>query len=72
MNIFKQNHSINIVAYHYVREIKNSSFPNLKGIEYNLFKKQIKFFKKKFNLISADDLIEILDKKKFIKNHVYY
>ena len=67
MNIFKQNHSINIVAYHYVREIKNSSFSNLKGIEYNLFKKQIKFFKKKFNLISADDLIEILDKKKIYK-----
>tara|TARA_B100001142_G_C14344265_1_gene659276 strand:- start:3057 stop:4028 length:972 start_codon:yes stop_codon:yes gene_type:complete len=64
MNIYSQNHSVNIVAYHYVREIKNSQFPNIKGIEYNLFKKQIKFFKEKFNIISADDLIEILDKKK--------
>ena len=64
MNIYSHNHSVNIVAYHYVREIKNSKFPNLKGIEYNLFKKQIKFLKKKFNIISADDLIEVLDKKK--------
>jgi len=60
--------SINIVAYHYVREIKNSKYPNIKGIEFNIFKKQIKFFKKKFDIISADDFVEIIETKK-IKNH---
>ena len=60
--------SINIVAYHYVREIKNSKYPNIKGIEFNIFKKQIKFFKKKFDIISADDFVEIIETKKII-NH---
>jgi len=59
-----KKNSINIVAYHYIREIKNSKFKNLRGIEYNFFKKQIKFYKKNFNIISPDDLIEILNKKK--------
>jgi len=63
MKNFNKN-SLNIVAYHYVREIKNSKYPNIKGIEYSIFKKQIKFFKKKFSIISADELVEILDKKK--------
>ncbi len=63
MKILNKN-SINIVAYHYVREIKNSKYPNIKGIEYNIFKKQIKFFKKNFSIISADDFIEIIDNKK--------
>ena len=67
MKINFQNNSINIVAYHYVREIRKSKFPNLKGIEYSNFKKQINFFKNNFNIISAEDLIEILDKKKIYK-----
>ena len=66
MKNFNKN-SLNIVAYHYVREIKNSKYPNIKGIEYSIFKKQIKFFKKKFSIISADELVEILDKKKRLK-----
>ena len=63
MKNFNKN-SINIVAYHYVREIKNSRYPNIKGIEYNIFKKQIKFFKKKFDIISADDLVDVIESKK--------
>ena len=59
---FRDN-SINIVAYHYVREIKKSNFPNLKGIELNLFKKQLKFFKKNFSMISAEELNYLLSNK---------
>ena len=32
------NNNIYIVMYHYVREIKNSKFPNLKGLEFEDFK----------------------------------
>ena len=38
------NNNIYIVMYHYVREIKNSKFPNLKGLEFEDFKKQINYF----------------------------
>ena len=58
------NSTINIVMYHYVREIKNSNYPNLKGLEYKDFKNQIDYFCKNFNVISNDDFIEIIKTKK--------
>lgn len=53
--------------YHYVREIKKSKFRNLKGLEFKDFKKQINFFIKHFNIISHNDLVEILRTKKIPK-----
>ncbi len=53
--------------YHYVREIKKSKFPNLKGLEFYEFKKQINHFIKNFNVISHIDLVEILFTKKIPK-----
>tara|TARA_Y100001958_G_C21244957_1_gene574363 strand:- start:426 stop:1382 length:957 start_codon:yes stop_codon:yes gene_type:complete len=65
MNIKKfEKNSINIVAYHYIREIKKSNFPNLKGVEFNLFKKQVNYFKKNFLIISAEELIYYIENKK--------
>ena len=61
------NNNIYIVMYHYVREIKNSKFPNLKGLEFEDFKKQINYFIKNFNIISHSDLVEILNTKKLPK-----
>lgn len=58
------NNNIYIVMYHYVRNIKKSKQPNLKGLEFLDFKKQIFFFKKKFNLLSSSQFIEILNSKK--------
>ena len=76
---FKKN-TVSIIAYHYVREIKKSNYPNLKGIEYNLYKKQINYFKKNFNIISAEDLNYLLNICKvnqgipahYSKSFVYY
>jgi peptidoglycan/xylan/chitin deacetylase (PgdA/CDA1 family) len=50
--------------YHYVREIKNSKYKNIRGLELKKFQNQINFFLKKFNIINNDDLSEILFKKK--------
>ena len=44
------DYSINIVMYHYVRPIKGSNHPNIKGLELENFKKQINYFLK--NLMS--------------------
>ena len=33
------NHTIYVVMYHFVREIKNSNYPNLKGLEFKDFEK---------------------------------
>ena len=56
--------TINIVMYHYVREIKNSKYPNLKGLEFKNFKNQINFFLRNFNILSDDDFKEILSNKR--------
>ena len=61
------NNNIHIVMYHYVREIKNSKFPNLKGLEFSDFKKQINYFIKNFNLLTSNDFVEILNTKKIPK-----
>jgi peptidoglycan/xylan/chitin deacetylase (PgdA/CDA1 family) len=53
-----------IVTYHYVRPIKNSTFPEIKGIELSDFEKQIEFFKSKFTFITYDDLIQSINFKK--------
>ena len=44
--------------YHYVRDLKNSRYPNIKGLDIEKFKKQIKFFKENYNFIRMEDLIE--------------
>lgn len=46
-----------IVMYHYVRNLKGSRYPNIKGLDYALFKKQIQFFSQKFNVIAMEDII---------------
>lgn len=51
------NNNIAIVMYHYVRDLKNSRYPNIKGLDYNLFKEQIKFLKSNFNIVRMEEVI---------------
>ena len=53
--------------YHYIKELKSTSFKNFKFLEYSDFQKQINFFEKKFNILSFDDFRSILKSKKFPK-----
>lgn len=50
--------SVAIVMYHYVRELKYSRYPEIKGQSVDAFKGQIKYIKKHYNVISADDLMD--------------
>jgi peptidoglycan/xylan/chitin deacetylase (PgdA/CDA1 family) len=62
-----KDYSINIVTYHYVRPIKNSNYPNIKGLELEDFKKQVDYFYNNYNIIDDKDLIEIIESKKIPK-----
>ena len=62
-----KNNSVHVIMYHYVREIKKSRYPNLKGLEFSDFKKQIKFFKERFDLLNQDSFMEIVKSKKIPK-----
>lgn len=48
---------IYIVMYHYVRNLKGSRYPEIKGLDYALFKKQIQFFSENFHVITMEDVI---------------
>ena len=61
------NNNIHIVMYHYVRNIKKSKYPNLKGLEFSDFRKQIIYLKKNFNILSNNQFIEILNSRKISK-----
>jgi len=41
--------------YHYVRDLKNSKFPGLKGLDIKEFSQQINFLKKNYNVLSIED-----------------
>lgn len=52
--------SCKIVMYHYVRPIKNSKYPEIKGLELDGFVRQMEFFKKNFTFITAKQLLSCL------------
>lgn len=43
--------------YHYIRDLKNSRYPNIKGLDISLFKKQIDFLTMQFNIVSMEEVI---------------
>ena len=49
--------NLTIVIYHYVRKIKNSNYPKIKGLEIDGFKRQLDYLEKHYNIISPKELI---------------
>lgn len=60
---------ITIIMYHYVRDLKNSNHPDIKGLDLENFKGQILFLKKYYNFISIFDLLEAKKRKKKLSNN---
>jgi peptidoglycan/xylan/chitin deacetylase (PgdA/CDA1 family) len=48
---------ISIIMYHYVRDLMNSSYPNIKGLDLPLFKAQIEYLKSHYHIIRMEELI---------------
>ena len=68
MEKFKfKNGTVSIVAYHYIREPSFSNYKNFNYLKFSNFKKQISFFKKNFQIISADEMIYFLKFKEKLK-----
>lgn len=56
----KKNSKVTIVMYHYVRDLKNSKYPDIKGLDFELFIEQLEYLVKYYNLISIDTLINAM------------
>ena len=51
--------SCNVIMYHYVRNLRDSFYPDIKGIETTEFEKHIKLFRKCKFLFGNDVLIKV-------------
>lgn len=52
---------VTIIMYHYVRDLKHSRYPEIKGLSVGLFKEQLKYIMKYYNVIRMEDLIKAID-----------
>lgn len=52
-----------IVAYHYVRDLAHSRYPEIKGLDTELFRAQVQFLKREFHPITMEELLAALDGK---------
>lgn len=53
--------NLTIVMYHYVRDLKNSRFPGLKGLDLDLFREQIGYIRKHYHVITMEEVIHSID-----------
>jgi peptidoglycan/xylan/chitin deacetylase (PgdA/CDA1 family) len=47
--------------YHYVRDLKNSRFPGIKGLDLDLFREQIQYLRKHYHIITMEEVIYSID-----------
>jgi len=60
----KNENTLTIIMYHYVRPIANSKFPGIKGLEISGFKRQLDYLETNFNIISSEDVIQAVTKNR--------
>lgn len=48
---------LTVVMYHYVRNIVDSRYPDIKGLELDIFIKQLEFFKDNYYFVTMEDVI---------------
>lgn len=47
-----------ISMYHYTRDIVHSRYPQIKGLDTNLFRQQIEYMKNNFNIVTMEQVID--------------
>lgn len=55
------NKKVSIIMYHYVRDLKHSRYPDIKGLDIALFNAQIEYLKKHYHFITMERLIDSID-----------
>lgn len=55
------NKKVAIIMYHYVRDLKHSRYPDIKGLDISLFYEQITYLKKHYHFITMEMLIDSIE-----------
>lgn len=50
-----------ISMYHYTRDLQNSRYPKIKGLDISLLRQQFEFFKNNFNVVTMEDAISAIN-----------
>lgn len=53
-----KNDKFSVVMYHYVRDLQNTRYPAIKGLDVRLFREQLAYFKKHYYFITVAQLID--------------
>lgn len=54
--------------YHYTRDLKHSRYPEIKGLDMPLFRQQIEFMKNNFNIVTMEQVIDVVEGKSELPN----
>ena len=57
------SNKLSVVMYHYVRDLKNSRFPEIKGLDLRLFVEQIEYLRRHYKFVTAEQVALCLDGK---------
>ena len=60
--------NLTIIMYHYVRDLRNSRYPNINALDIELFKEQIVYLRKHYNIISMEEVIHSVDNQVDLPN----
>lgn len=52
------SNKLTVVMYHYVRDLKNSRYPEIKGCDVRLFKEQVLYIKKHYNPVTVQQVLD--------------
>lgn len=57
------NNKFSVAMYHYVRDLENTRYPAIKGLDVRLFREQLAYFKKHYHFITAAQLIDTYENR---------
>lgn len=52
-----------ISMYHYTRDLMHTRYPKINGLDFNLFCQQIEFMKNNFNIVTMEQVIDVVEGK---------
>lgn len=57
--------TVHFIMYHYVRDLKNSEYPTIKGLDKELFEKQLAYLLEHYTPVRMDEILAAYQKNAF-------
>lgn len=69
MNMDNNKNRLTVVMYHYVRDLKNSRYPAIKGCDVRDFREQVLYIKKHYTPVTVEEIIEANRSRQKLPDH---